>query len=430
MKVYFWNHVVRVVPYAHTYFIIPSSTTSYGFESCPTRECSVLVYKLYLHFNNVPSNEPFLTYAQIVEWSKSVNNGHILKSISSFLSYLHDLGIISIIGDFNPDSFNKSFSSSPISIVKDPSAWDQTFYKSSRIFSTPLSSLQPGHLNIVGLPICSIKDSFGTEVSPSIIRGLLVEPFFSSSYHPTQSDYPGYNNLKLPIVSDFGDIIPLDSPSLISKRLSDMLSPIISSCYIGSSTKLIFIGGDHSITPITTKALFSDDPYTIVHLDAHSDFFFANTSDYLHSNPINHLFGNTPNVTVYSFGLRTGADLRPSSFKKPTHNNDSYSRVSIWELKKMIRDNVDFQTLYPPRGNVYLSVDLDIIDPLFFPWTSTPSSGGLSIDEFFVLFDMLVSTYTPCAMDVVEFNCTKKMLDYDMLKDFFLMLIIKFCSSR
>ena len=96
----------------------------------------------------------------------------------------------------------------------------------------------------------------------------------------------------------------------------------------------------------------------------------------------------------------------------------------------MIRDNVDFQTLYPPRGNVYLSVDLDIIDPLFFPWTSTPSSGGLSIDEFFVLFDMLVSTYTPCAMDVVEFNCTKKMLDYDMLKDFFLMLIIKFCSSR
>ena len=429
MKAYSWNTVVRVIPYSDHFFIVPATPFEHGFEPCPTRECSKLVFNLFQFFNNRPKLRPYLTYAEIVEWSKTVNNGIILKSLSSFLRHLVALGILyykepesDIEIDASRADHNPSLTIS--------NAWNQSFYKKPAIFSTPLNSCAAGLLNVVGLPICSTRDSFGTEVSPNIIRGLLAEPSYSLSYLPTQSDFVGYSNLTVPVVSDLGDLSKLSSPSDISQNLHHLISPLLDTPENDNLTKFLFLGGDHSITPITTTALFGDEPYTIIHLDAHSDFFFADTSHYLHSNPINHILANSPNVTIYSFGLRTGADLRPSGYDKPIDSFGSYSRISISELKSLIRNSIDFNSRFPSSGNVYFSIDLDVIEPHVFPWTSTPSSGGLAIDEFFTLFDILIKAYSPVAMDIVEFNCTKEKLDHETLRDLFLMLILRFCSPR
>ena len=93
MIYYSWNFAVKIVSYSEKFFILPTQEEKVGFSPAPVRECSPMLYDLYKLFSS-QSKEFWATYSDIVDWSRSVNNGQVHKSLSGFLRHLCKIGIL------------------------------------------------------------------------------------------------------------------------------------------------------------------------------------------------------------------------------------------------------------------------------------------------------------------------------------------------
>ncbi len=410
LKKYFWNKNVKVVPYHNKYYLTNSNPSRNSFMPTMDFECTEFLYLLSLFM--IKKEKP-ISYDELNKWYQNCKKEKLPLPI--LIEYLKRKSLMILDQDSgnNAELF---------------SAWDRNYLVDDRIFSTPLKEPTPGILNIFGVPICSTPDSFGSQFSPGLIRSLLVEPYYSKNYNNCKSDFEEYNNLQIPLVSDFGDINVEGSPSLICNNLEKNLKEIIKF----KNTKIIFLGGDHSILSICAKACFNDQEFNLIHFDAHSDASFVNGDIFNHANPINYVLEKCPKSRIFSFGLRTGADFREveSNAPKPelTHK-DRLTQFSIDETIQFINsgsfDDLSIDKSLP----CYLSIDLDVLDPNKFPWVSTPLRDGLSVNDFLKLLDKTCESLNPRFLDIVELNLIKSN-DINKLEiaDLFLMIIIRFAK--
>ena len=197
----------------------------------------------------------------------------------------------------------------------------------------------------------------GTRFGPRAIRG---ESYGVETYSPYQdqdlTDFPilDSGDLELPI----GDARA--SLDMIHERAKGILE----------DGKLPFmLGGEHLVTLPAVKAAASKYPdLHIVHFDAHADL----REDYLgvklsHACVIRRCWEILGDGRIHQFGIRSG-DRTEFEFAAAGHV----------ALRKFDFEWLDV-TLDALKGKpVYLTIDLDVMDPSVFPGTGTPEPGGVS----------------------------------------------------
>lgn len=170
----------------------------------------------------------------------------------------------------------------------------------------------------------------------------------------------------------------------------------------------VVLGGDHSVPlgAIEAVAQFVGEDATmgILHLDAHADLRvryegFAHS----HASIMHNVLSRTENVVLVQVGIRDFSDEEVAviqSDSRITTFFDAQLRAYRLHGKTMAALDAVVGTL--PQ-NVYLSFDIDGLDPTLCPHTGTPVPGGLSYDEVVELLKKVVdSGRRIIGMDLVE----------------------------
>ena len=165
---------------------------------------------------------------------------------------------------------------------------------------------------------------------------------------------------------------------------------------ISASSKIpISIGGDHSISRQIINALAKrHGKISLVYFDAHPDFVSSTTNYY--GSVINDVLLNIKIGSSVQIGIRTPEQEELDNIKK--YNLDVITPFDIRELGiKQVTNSV----LHGLGDKVYVSFDMDCIDPAYAPGVSVPVPMGLnSIDAIYLLKE--ISKKGIIGMDIME----------------------------
>lgn len=231
----------------------------------------------------------------------------------------------------------------------------------------------------------------GCRKAPAIIR----ESLYSSAFNTTSE-----NRIDIaPHIKDFGDVISKESSH---KSLACEIDPIIDKIFKEKLNPVI-IGGDHSISYSLVKSIkryLNNKPFIIVHFDAHPDIY-DNFEDnkYSHASPFARICEDNGLITqLISIGIRTASKeqlIQMERFDVKTIEAKDFPSKGIdieFFLKKYINDN----------DNVYISLDIDVLEPGICPGVSHREAGGLSsrqlIDAIHIIPGNIIGG------DIVEYN--------------------------
>lgn len=196
----------------------------------------------------------------------------------------------------------------------------------------------------------------GTRFGPAAIRS---ESYALESFSPYQ-DLDVFDFA----IHDAGDLnLPFGHP----RRVLDLIQTTVAGI-LDDDKMPVMLGGEHLITLGAVEAAaarFRD--LCIIHFDAHTDLRDTYIGEKLsHATVIRRCWDLVGDGRIFQYGIRSGD--RPEFEWAKTHTH-------------LCRN--DFRTLgdvLPAIGNapVYLTIDLDVLDPACFPGTGTPEAGGVS----------------------------------------------------
>ena len=146
-----------------------------------------------------------------------------------------------------------------------------------------------------------------------------------------------------------------------------------------SKKRLLFAGGDHSITLPILRALSKvHGPLNLVHFDAHFDTYPpAFGEDFHHGTFLRHAVKEKLVKEVLQIGIRDPfTSLEDERFVKE-------NGIHSYTVKDIKENSLEFfkKVSKTIKGPSYLSFDIDSLDPAFAPGTGTPVPGGLSSYE-------------------------------------------------
>ena len=123
------------------------------------------------------------------------------------------------------------------------------------------------------------------------------------------------------------------------------------------------IGGEHLVTLPAFKAIYEE----------------YNNNKNSHATVIKRVWDLVGDNKIYQCGIRSGTK---EEFDFSLKRNHTYMEVGSIDTFKDIVDKLDGK-------NVYLTIDLDVLDPSIFPGTGTPEPGGVTYKEFQNVFSIL-----------------------------------------
>ena len=193
-------------------------------------------------------------------------------------------------------------------------------------------------------------------------------------------------------MADCGNITTLPSDVLKNfEKLTQSVEKVVSQ---GSFP--VVVGGDHAITFPVVRGLGKFTPLNIVHFDAHLDY----THDvqgvlYTHGSPIRRC-RELPFVDhITSAGIRA-ARRKPYEEAK----QDGTLIITTNRFRELGPKGV--AELIPQGENLYITFDIDVMDPSQAPGTGTPETGGLFYHEARECLTALVTRSNLVAFDMVE----------------------------
>jgi agmatinase len=189
--------------------------------------------------------------------------------------------------------------------------------------------------------------------------------------------------------NDWGNLEITDNQDKNEKLLEDLVSKIVN-----EGKFPIGLGGEHSLTPAAVKAAHSKYPnLAVVILDAHLDF----RNEY-EGNPKSHATV-TRRVSeivgvdnVRSIGIRS---VSQSEITEARSVGLKFIESGWTELREYLADVIE-----DLDGPVYLSLDMDAIDPAFAPGVGTPEPFGMTPYE-------IIQTINFFADRIVGFDCVE-----------------------
>lgn len=235
-------------------------------------------------------------------------------------------------------------------------------------------------VQLIGLPT-DINSSFlrGPAKAPPLIRAQL----FSEQGNPaSESGTELGREIEL---FDGGDLPLTEGPGDDA-----LITAAVAAALLAGDAPLL-LGGDHAVTfPIMQAIAAHHGPVDILHFDAHPDCYDVYAGNRRsHASPFARIMEAGLASRLVQVGIRTLS----------SGQRDQISRFGI-EIVPMR----DFAADLVPRlaGPVYISLDLDGLDPAFAPGVSHPEPGGLSIRD---VLNVLARIEAPViGADIVEYN--------------------------
>lgn len=238
---------------------------------------------------------------------------------------------------------------------------------------------------VTGIPLdLATTNRPGARFGPRAIRA--VSPGIAWA-RPWPWDFDPFDRLA---VVDYGDCEfdhghPETMVPYIEKHIAGILN--------GGAASLV-LGGDHFVTyPVLKAYAAHHGPLSLVHFDAHSDTWSENTKRLDHGTMFYHAAkeGLIDDSRSAQIGLRTTND-EPMGFNildaRWVHENGPAATAA--RVKEIVGDN-----------KVYLTFDIDCLDPAFAPGTGTPVCGGLSSFQALEIIRGLAGINV-VGMDIVE----------------------------
>lgn len=192
---------------------------------------------------------------------------------------------------------------------------------------------------------------------------------------------------------DVGDVPIMPTvPSQTGDKITEMVRKIRS-----KGAFPIVLGGDHSITFPILRAV--NIPVTVIHFDAHLDTWNGAPGNLDHASWVNRAVG-LPNVKkVIQLGQRGLAN------DEEAMGNARKDHTTIITGEQIHRKGVEWVlSQIPDSGNIYITLDVDVMDPTLAPGTGTLEPDGLNFSEIDGLLKGVTSKGRLVGMDIVEVN--------------------------
>ncbi|MCE7010607.1 agmatinase [Kibdelosporangium philippinense] len=256
-----------------------------------------------------------------------------------------------------------------------------------------LDEVERADIAVVGVPFdTGVSYRPGARFAPAAVReaSRLLRP-----YHPGLDVSP----FESAQVVDAGDIVC--NPFNIGKAITEISEQATE--LLNTGAKLVTIGGDHTIALPLLRAIASKHgPVALLHFDAHLD-----TWDTYFGEPYTH---GTPFRRAVEEGILDTSALSHVGTRGPLYGRadlteDARLGFGIVTSADVMRRGVDevVAALRERIGDrpLYVSIDIDVLDPAHAPGTGTPEAGGMTSRELLEILRGLAGTNLVSA-DVVE----------------------------
>jgi len=243
-----------------------------------------------------------------------------------------------------------------------------------------LENLQSGMVAVVGIPFDAYSSFMqGPALAPAKIR---------KAWNSGSMNLCAESGIDLETHTNFVDLGDLDiaGAPAISEKIEKNIAELL-----GHAVRIISLGGDHAITyPVLKSYSTRFARLDILHLDAHPDLYDSYDGNrYSNACPFARIMEEKLVSRLVQVGIRT---LNP-------HQRKQAQRFGV--------EIIDMQNLHKAgaiqwENPIYLSIDLDVLDPAFAPGVSHYEPGGMSTRQ---VIDLIQGLPVPIAgADIVEFN--------------------------
>ena len=232
----------------------------------------------------------------------------------------------------------------------------------------------------------------GTRFGPAAMR---MESFGIETYSPLQ-DKDLVDDAK---VFDSGDLeLPFGAPEPALTMIEERAAQILK-----DGKRPFLLGGEHLVTLGAFRAVLAKYPdLVVIHFDAHADL----REDYL-GNPLSHacvlrrIHDLVGDGRIFQFGIRSGTRDEFRFMKDGHVTTEPFSDSTL----ESVVDRLVHQTPSARhQAPVYLTIDMDVLDPSEFPGTGTQEAGGFRYAQLVADMRLICSKLNVVAMDNVELN--------------------------
>ena len=233
---------------------------------------------------------------------------------------------------------------------------------SGNVFIKSHPSFEESKVVLYGMPMdWTVSYRPGSRFGPARIREVSIG----------LEEYSAYLDRELEDVKyfDAGDIpLPFGNP----QKSIDMIEEYVDQLLDAGKFPL-GMGGEHLVSWPVMKAVYKKYPdLAIIHMDAHTDLRENYEGEPLsHSTPIRKIAELIGPKNVYSFGIRSGMK---EEFDWAKQNGMHISKFDVLEPLKEILPTLAGRP-------VYVTIDIDVLDPAHAPGTGTVDAGGITSKE-------------------------------------------------
>jgi agmatinase len=255
-----------------------------------------------------------------------------------------------------------------------------------RLYRSNADRMQDAEVVVIGVPDESRSHAKrkGTSRAPDVLRIASNESEFFERAGKRIPICPMRGTLEGKRIFDAGNVAD-------KQELRSIVSDVV------SAGKLpIMIGGDHSLTTETIKVASAGKKVSLLYFDAHPDFV-SSTRNY---------YGSvlTDSAQSLNFGKSILIGTRAAEPEELENAKKAglkiLSPLDVAELGvKKVSQMIKARTA---GSKIYISVDLDCVDPASAPGVSVPSPAGLSAIDLIYLLNKVISGGNVAGLDIVE----------------------------
>lgn len=254
-------------------------------------------------------------------------------------------------------------------------------------FSHENEDLKENSFGIIGVPFDSTTSYHsGARLGPIVVR----EASFGFEKYNTV-----FNKDLTTTFYDFGDVNVIPGNC---ERTCQIVEDTVNEL-IDLNIKPIIIGGEHSASIGAINALAEKyEKLTVIHLDAHRDLAFEFIGEkYSHAAVMRR--AHEAGVDLVQIGIRS-ASKEEEDYVKSTYNIQTFKNRDVHKHMDAIEYylvNID--------GPIYISIDMDVMNPAIAPNVGNPTPGGLFVNEIETILETL------CHKNVVGFDVVETATD-------------------
>ncbi len=270
------------------------------------------------------------------------------------------------------------------------------------------------NIDIIGVPLDMGADRRGVDMGPSAIRYAHLQKHLKELGYSVADK----GNIEVPIA----EMCAVTNPKLkyvdCIVPMSRRLAGAVASSVNGGNLPLV-LGGDHSLSLGSIRGAAKHKKLGVLWVDAHADFNTAKTtpSGNIHGMPLAALCGMgdpslvqfwdepTPVIDPRNVVVIGARDLdvgEKENLREAGVMVMSMEQIDRYGLMASMEKAIERVT--DGTDGIYLSFDMDVMDPRHAPGVGTPVTGGLTYREAHLICELIAESNKLIGMDFVEIN--------------------------